>query len=85
MNDINNYGILFNTNKEWQRLRLQRTNLFTALDTPAKFKSYFEEEVDSINAAMGRLSMLIERAESTPQKERILESSAFQKDFANLL
>jgi phospholipid/cholesterol/gamma-HCH transport system substrate-binding protein len=85
MNDVNNYGILFNNNKEWQRLRSKRATLLNALDTPEKFKSYFEDEVDNINTSMARISMLIKRAESTPQKERILESSLFHKDFADLL
>lgn len=85
MNDINNYGILFNYNKEWQRQRLSRANLMNALDTPQKFKAYFQEEVDSINAAMSRLSMLIKRADESPQKEHVLDSSLFHKDFAELL
>jgi len=85
MNDINNYGILFNYNKEWQRQRLSRANLMNALDTPQKFKAYFQEEVDSINAAMSRLSMLIKRADESPQKEHVLDSSLFHRDFAELL
>ena len=85
MNDINHYGILFNMNKQWQKSREKRANLLTALKTPDEFREYFETEIDQINTAMTRLSILIEKAEQTPQKQNILQSSSFKKDFAELL
>jgi phospholipid/cholesterol/gamma-HCH transport system substrate-binding protein len=85
MNDINHYGILFNMNKQWQKSREKRANLLSALKTPQEFKEYFETEIDQINMAMTRLSILIEKAEQTPEKQQILKSSLFKKDFADLL
>lgn len=85
MNDINHYGILFNMNKQWQKSREKRANLLSALKTPQEFKEYFETEIDQINTAMTRLSILIEKAEQTPQKQQILNSSVFKRDFAELL
>lgn len=85
MNDINHYGILFNLNKEWQRCRQKRASILNALETPNQFKDYFESEIDSINTAMARIAVLIEKAEQTPEKQRILESDLFRKDFADLL
>ena len=85
MNDINHYGILFNMNKEWQRTRQKRITILNALKTPNQFKDYFEKEVDMINTSMARIALLIEKAEQTPEKQRILESSLFRKDFAELL
>jgi len=85
MNDINHYGILFNLNKDWQRTRQKRANLLTALKTPAEFKEYFEKEIDNINTAMNRISILINKAEQTPERQRILSNSLFRKDFAELL
>jgi phospholipid/cholesterol/gamma-HCH transport system substrate-binding protein len=85
MNDINHYGILFNLNKDWQRTRQKRATLLTALKTPGEFKEYFEKELDTINTAMSRISILIEKAESTPEHQRILNNSLFKKDFAQLL
>lgn len=85
MNDINHYGILFNLNKEWQRTRQKRATLLNALKTPNQFKDYFESEVDSINTSMARIAILIEKAEQTPEKQRILKSDLFKKDFAELL
>ncbi len=85
MNDINHYGILFHLNKSWQRQRLQKATLLDSLKTPSAFQNYFQNEVDSINMAMSRLSMLIEKASSTPNREVILHNKQFSKDFAELL
>ena len=85
MNDVNHYGILFHLNKSWQRERLQRVNLMNSLDTPVAFRDYFEKEVDDVNMAMSRLSMLIERAETSPEREDILSNEGFRDDFAQLL
>lgn len=85
MNDVNHYGILFNLNKHWQRTRTKRADELTALNTPQGFKDYFNNEVDIINTSMSRLSMLVDRAQETPEREKILGSDLFRKDFAELL
>lgn len=85
MNDLNHYGLLFHLNKQWQRTRLQKINLLNALDTPKSFRTYFQSEVDEINLAMSRLSMVIERADQSPEREEILNSEVFKRDFAELL
>lgn len=85
MNDINHYGLLFYLNKTWQRQRAQKITALNALDTPVNFKQYFETEVDDINMSMSRISMLIDRAQLSPEKEEILSDEQFRKDFAELL
>jgi phospholipid/cholesterol/gamma-HCH transport system substrate-binding protein len=85
MNDINHYGIFFNLNKGWQRTRTKRLNELNALETPQDFKRYFTTEVDQINTSLERLSMLIDKAQVSPEKETILQSERFKKDFAELL
>ena len=56
-----------------------------SLDSPASFRTYFEKEIDDVNMAMSRLSMLIERASNSAQSQNILENPAFKNDFAQLL
>lgn len=85
MNDINHYGLTFNLNKRWQRTRTQRMDFLNALDTPSEFKSYFETEVDQINTAMSRLSMLVEKANESPRKEEIFQSECFKQEFRELM
>ena len=81
LDDINHYGLLFHSNKGWQRTRLKRITELNALDTPAGFQSYFQGEVDTINLSMSRLKLLLEKAEEGPERECILESASFKRDF----
>ncbi len=85
MNDINHYGILFHLNKQWQRTRLQKINQLNALSTPTNFREYFETEVNDINSSMARISLLIEKAENSPEREKIFDNAKFRSDFAELL
>ncbi|MDR2539813.1 MAG: MlaD family protein [Chlamydiales bacterium] len=85
MNDINHYGLLFNSNKSWQRQRAQRICLMNSLDTPLSFKEYFTAEIDLVNTAMARISMLIDKAKYNPQKQDILDHSQFQEEFMELM
>ena len=85
MNDINQYGLMFNLNKQWQRSRVKQASLIRSLQTPAQFKNYFENEVDQINTAMGRISLLIEKATQSPQREQILNNPVFKSDFKDLM
>lgn len=85
MNDVNHYGFLFNLNKEWQRTRIKQATILNALNTPQNFRDYFNKEVDLINTSMSRLSMLVDRVENNPEREKIFETNAFQRDFAELM
>lgn len=76
MNDINNYGLLFHYNKNWQRMRTKRACTLEKLSTSKEFTSYFEAEMDSITASLGRLSTLM-------QKDKNRE--AFKKEYPFLL
>jgi phospholipid/cholesterol/gamma-HCH transport system substrate-binding protein len=85
MNDINHYGILFQYDKNWQRIRTKKANILQALNTPKEFKHYFETEVDTVTTALSRISILLEKANGAQEKERIIKSTCFQKDFCILL
>lgn len=85
MNDVNHYGLLFQYNKCWQRSRTKKATLLQALDSPSDFKNYFEGEVDSINTSLGRINELMLRAEEDLEREKIVQSDAFRRDFAHLL
>lgn len=78
MNDINHYGLLFQYDKHWQRIRTKRANILKSIDTPKEFKRYFENEVDTINTAMERISILA-------KEKDIYSSKKFQKSFKELL
>jgi len=85
MNDINNYGLLFHLNKHWQRLHIQRIKLLDSLNTPQKFKDYFEKEVDMMQVSMERLGMLVDRAKSSPENDAFLHNPDLQDGIDILL
>jgi phospholipid/cholesterol/gamma-HCH transport system substrate-binding protein len=84
-NDINNYGVLFQYSKGWQRLRTKRANILESLDSSVAFKGFFEKEMSEITTSLGRIDRLIEKAEDSSNKEKILNSENFKRNFAYLL
>ncbi|MEL7431348.1 MAG: MlaD family protein [Chlamydiota bacterium] len=85
MNDVNHYGVLFQYDKTWQRNRTKRANLLDQVCTPQEFRQYFSTEVDQINTALSRISSLMEKADCSEEKKRILSSHCFRQDFVQLL
>ena len=85
MNDINHYGLLFQYDKHWQRIRTKRANLLQALKSPKEFEDYFETEIDQITTSLGRISCLLEKAEIPQEREKIMSTPLFKNDFAKLL
>jgi phospholipid/cholesterol/gamma-HCH transport system substrate-binding protein len=85
MNDINHYGLLFQYDKHWQRIRTKRANLLQALESPKEFRQYYETEVDAISTSIERLSILLDKAEQRKNKEEVMRSPSFKSDFADLL
>ena len=59
----------------------ERIAQLEALATPVAFKDYFQTEVDQINTAMSRISMLVEKA----REDEVLESPHFRDNFAELM
>lgn len=84
-NDLNNYGLLFQYSKRWQRLRTQRATILQALSDPKDFKSFFEKEVADITASLSRINQLVSKAKDSGQKHKILSSDSYRKNFGYLL
>lgn len=84
MNDVNHYGVLFHLDKNWQRLRARRMNLFAKLCTPQQFKNYFNDEVDQISTSLSRVSMVLEK-EGCAICPNVVQNCEFSKVFAELL
>jgi phospholipid/cholesterol/gamma-HCH transport system substrate-binding protein len=85
MNDLNHYGLLFQYDKRWQRSRTKKANILKSLETPKEFQEYFSTEVDTITTSLGRLTELLEKAQETTERTKIVQSEAFRRDFASLL
>lgn len=85
MNDINHYGLLFQHNKQWQKSRTKKASIANALESPKQFRDYFEHEIDEIGASLGRVSEVLDRADQHNERDKIMQNSAFQRDFVVLL
>lgn len=85
MNDINHYGLLFNSDKGWQRLRARRMNMLAKLSTPQEFRNYFNDELDQIQTSVERVSMVLDRSQNVCPPEALLGDADFSKVFVELL
>ncbi len=85
LNDINHYGLLFNLDKGWQRLRSRRLNLLYTLSSPQQFRNYFNDEIDQINTSLSRVYSIVEQTNSGPPCCELFENPEFQKVYAELL
>ncbi|HEU64974.1 MAG: hypothetical protein KR126chlam4_01020 [Candidatus Anoxychlamydiales bacterium] len=84
-NDINQYGVLFQYSKGWQRQRTKRANILESLSTAKSFRSYFETEIADITSSLGRINTLVEKSSDFSQKQRIENSDSFKRNYAYLL
>lgn len=84
LNDVNHYGVLFHLDKGWQRLRARRLNLMQKLSTPAEFRNYFNDEVDTITTSLERVSNVIEEVEALPCQP-LWQNPGYIKVYAELL
>ena len=85
MDDINHYGLLFSSDKSWQRLRARRLNLLQKLCTPQEFRNYFNDEVNQISTSLSRVYMVMNEVESNPCCCDLMQDREFTKVFAELM
>ena len=85
MDDINHYGLLFQNDKHWQRLRARRVNLLSQLSSPQEFRNFFNDEVAQISTSLSRVSMVLNETENSCVSDDILSDRDFEKVFAELL
>lgn len=85
MDDINHYGLLFSSDKGWQRLRARRMNLMQKLRTPQEFRNYFNDEVDQISTSLSRVYMVLNDLGCDPYCCDIMNDRDFSKVFSELM
>lgn len=78
MSDINRFGLLFQTNKRWQRLEAERRKLVQNLSDPNQFSAYFNNEMNQISNSLSDVSVILnESYNNDPQCLR------YNPDFTN--
>lgn len=63
MSDINQFGLLFQTNKGWQRLAAQRRQLVKTLSDPQQFSNYFNNEMSKISSSLSDVTMILNQTD----------------------
>lgn len=85
LDDINHYGLLFHSDKGWQRLRARRLNLLQQLRTPQEFRNYFNDEVDQISTSISRVYMVLNEVGGNPYCTDLLHNREYAKVFSELM
>lgn len=85
LDDINHYGILFQNDKGWQRLRARRRNLLNCLRTPQQFRNFFQDEINEISTSLSRVYTVLRKTECMCPPECLLADPCFASLFADLL
>lgn len=85
LDDINHYGLLFQNDKRWQRLRARRANLITRLSCPTEFQNYFNDELNQISTSLGRISLAMQDIEYQNCGSSFIDDDNFRAVFADLL
>lgn len=83
LNDINHYGLMFQTDSGWKRLRARRLNLLQKLESPQEFRNYFNDELDQITTSLERVEMIVNT--SGCRFPYLMSDCEFGKVFAELL
>lgn len=85
LDDINHYGLLFHSDKSWQRLRARRLNLLQQLSTPQEFRNYFNDEINQISTSLSRVYTVMNEMENDPCSCDVMQDREFTKVFAELM
>ena len=80
LSNVNQYGILFNLNRKWQRQQAYRDSQARALRNPVNFRACLDQEIAQINQSLDKVSTLLDTAPCAP-----LEDPCFTREFAELL
>lgn len=85
MDDINHYGLLFSSDKNWQRRRARRANLLCKLECPQEFRNFFNDEVNEIMTALSRVTTVMDTTKCLPCYPELAEDCEFKKVLAELI
>ena len=85
LDDINHYGLLFQSDKGWQRLRARRLNLLQQLSTPQEFRNYFNDEINQISTSLSRVYQVMNEVENCACSTDLMMDREFTKVFAELM
>lgn len=84
VDDMSHYGLLYQNDKAWQRMRARRVNLLQKLQCPQEFRNFFNDEIDEITASLGRVAMVLDEGQRKNCFDVVFDPE-FVEIFAELL
>jgi phospholipid/cholesterol/gamma-HCH transport system substrate-binding protein len=81
MNDINQYGLLFQYSKAWQRQRVKLMAAANSIKDPKAFGAQMNHDVDFLLATLERMNILTDRFSG----DEIACNASFQKKFLEFM
>jgi phospholipid/cholesterol/gamma-HCH transport system substrate-binding protein len=81
MNDLNQYGLLFQYNKQWQRVRSKLMSEADQIKDPKAFQAYMNKEMDQMNTTLNRMNTLTNRFGT----EKLVQNQKFRHEFTELM
>ena len=79
--DINQYGLLFQYNHQWQRNRTKLMSETARIKDAKAFQAYMDSQVAGINTTLERMSLLTNRLST----EQLADTPKFRKKFSELM
>ncbi len=79
--DINQYGLLFQYNHQWQRGRTKQMAEANQIKDSKAFQAYMDSQVTEINTTLERMSLLTNRLST----EQLAENPKFHKKLTELM
>ncbi|MBA3722990.1 MAG: MCE family protein [Parachlamydiaceae bacterium] len=83
MGDINQYGLLYQNSKKWQRVNAGRMNMLGRLSNPYEFKTHFNNEMDRLSSSLSDVSFVMDDTSTYPQE--LMYNPEFTKKFSELI
>lgn len=84
MNDLNQYGLLFASNRNWQKHRAARMGQLSKIKSPEQMVSFFEQEMDQISTALSRMGQAAKETDQTAE-DFPKQSETFKNAFRQVL
>lgn len=81
MNDINQYGLLFQYNKSWQRNRAKLMSETNAIKNPRAFEAQMNRDLDSLSMTLERMNALTDQFST----QDLSHNKKFQKQFLQFM
>lgn len=81
INDVNQYGLLFQYSKQWQRKHRYLMSETDYIRDPKAFQAYVDQQVSEINATVSQMNELTERFNIND----LANNKEFRKNFTELM